>query len=450
MKMPTSRRARIRIILYLATAVLLLLIRNIILMRENANAGLIIESGYLRAVEDLSEATENISSTLYKELYAGTPEMQSKLSAKLLSEASSAKTALSQLPVSEMSLVNTNKFLSQVGNYAVYLSEKSSEGDKIANHEYEPLEKLFYNSKKLSDNMWSIEQMLSSGKLSPDEVADSLTHSDMAGGDVPNVTDGFLEFEDGFESYPALIYDGPFSDHIMTKKSELTESLPEVSEGTAKATAAKALGVTIDMLNEAEGESGRLEAFAYSTDTASISISRRGGLIIYMLKNRNPTASSVSQEDAIKHAERYLDRLDIDDMKVTYYETLGNVCTINFAYGNGDVTVYNDLIKVKVALDNGEILGFDARGFIMNHRERDFDRPKLSESEARKSVSSKLNIKNVKLCSIPLEDTTEGYCYEFTCENKHGNHVLVYIDCDTGRELEILMLFESETGVLAM
>ncbi len=292
--------------------------------------------------------------------------------------------------------------------------------------------------------------MLSSGKLSPDEVADSLTHSDMAGGDVPNVTDGFLEFEDGFESYPALIYDGPFSDHIMTKKSELTESLPEVSEGTAKATAAKALGVTIDMLNEAEGESGRLEAFAYSTDTASISISRRGGLIIYMLKNRNPTASSVSQEDAIKHAERYLDRLDIDDMKVTYYETLGNVCTINFAYGNGDVTVYNDLIKVKVALDNGEILGFDARGFIMNHRERDFDRPKLSESEARKSVSSKLNIKNVKLCSIPLEDTTEGYCYEFTCENKHGNHVLVYIDCDTGRELEILMLFESETGVLAM
>lgn len=450
MKMPMSRRARIRLLLFLAAAIVLLLVKNIILMRENAQSGLIIETTYLRAVEDLSQATENISNTLSKELCAATAPMQSKLSAKLLAEASAAKTALSQLPVSELSLTNTNKFLSQVGNYAVYLSEKSSNGEEISEKEYSALKSLHDYSERLSSNMWSIEQMLSSGKISPDEVAASLSNSDMQSGDVPSVTDGFLEFEEGFENYPSLIYDGPFSDHIMTKTSALLESLSEVSVSGAKAVAAKALGTTPDKLSEADGENGNIAAYSFTTDTASISISKRGGLIIYMLQNRNPAESRISAKEAISRADKYLERLDIEDMEVTYYESLGNVCTINYAYEADDVTVYNDLIKVKVALDNGEILGFDARGFIMNHRERDFQKPKLSEAQARNSVSKMLKIESTKLASIPLENTTEGYCYEFTCVNDGGNRVLVYIDCNTGEELEILMLFESEGGSLAM
>lgn len=450
MKTPMSRRAWIRLLLFLGTAILLLLVKNILLMRENSQSALIIETGYLRAVEELSQATENISNTLSKELYAATPQMQSRLSAKLLAEAGAAKTALSQLPVSGMRLENTNKFLSQVGNYAVYLSEKSAKGGDITDEEYKALSQLYEYSKRLSTNMWSIEQMISAGKIEPEEVASSLTNSDIQSGDVPDVTDGFLEFEEGFSDYPSLIYDGPFSDHIMQKKSAMLESLDEVSVSGAKAVASKALGTTPSKLSESGDEASSIDAYSFRTDEASISISKKGGLIVYMLKNRNPSDSKISAKNAISKADKYLDYLDIDNMEVTYYESLGNVCTINYAYKDDGVIVYGDLIKVKVALDNGEILGFDARGFIMNHRERDFKKPKLSEDEAKKSVSKMLEIENVKLASIPLSDTTEGYCYEFTCVNKSDNHVLIYVDCMTGEEKEILMLFESEGGTLAM
>lgn len=419
-------------------------------MRENADADLFYESTYLRAVEDLSQATENITNTLSKELCAGTSQMQSKLSAKLLSDAATAKASLSQLPVSELSLANTNKFLSQVGNYAVYLSEKSADGEQISQKEYDNLKLLYEYSAKLSDNMWTIEQMLSAGRISPQEVVLSLQQADISNSDVPSVTDGFLEFEEGFENYPTLIYDGPFSDHLMNKTPKLLKGLEEISEGGAKAVAARSLGVTVDALKRLSDEEGNMPSYYFSTDTASVCITKRGGLIAYMLKSRNPSVSNISAKDAISKADKYLDRLDIDDMAVTYYETLGNVCTINYAYVQDNVTMYSDLIKVKVALDNGEILGFDARGFISSHHERELSSPKLTKAQAGRSVSEHLSIESVRLCVIPLKDTTEGYCYEFKCKSSDGRQVLVYIDCMTGKELEILMLYESEGGVLAM
>ncbi len=450
MKLPMSKRARIRLILFLSVAIVLLLIKNIILMRESADADLFYESTYLRAVEDLSQSAENITNTLSKELCAGSSQMQSKLSAKLLSDAATAKASLSQLPISELSLSNTNKFLSQVGNYAVYLSEKSADGEELTEEEYQNLSLLYEYSARLSENMWTIEQMLSAGKISPQEVILSLQQADLSNSDVPSITDGFLEFEEGFEDYPTLIYDGPFSDHLLNSIPKLLINQEEISEGGAKAIAARSLGVTVDALKRLPDEEGNMPSYYFSSKDASVCITKRGGLIAYMLKSRNPSSSDITPRDAIAQADKYLSRLEIENMAVTYYETLGNVCTINYAYSQDGVIIYSDLIKIKVALDNGEVLGFDARGFISSHHERKLSSPKLTKVQAKKNVSSHLTIENTRLAIIPLKDTTEGYCYEFKCKNSDGRHVLVYIDCMTGKELEILMLYESEGGVLAM
>jgi hypothetical protein len=43
-------------------------------------------------------------------------------------------------------------------------------------------------------------------------------------------------------------------------------------------------------------------------------------------------------------------------MKESYYINQGGVLTINFAYMDGDFVCYPDLIKVGVAMDDGEIV----------------------------------------------------------------------------------------------
>jgi len=56
----------------------------------------------------------------------------------------------------------------------------------------------------------------------------------------------------------------------------------------------------------------------------------------------------------------------------TYYLKEDNTAIINYAYKQGDVVVYPDLIKVKIALDNGEVIGFESKGYLSNHTERIF------------------------------------------------------------------------------
>ena len=50
------------------------------------------------------------------------------------------------------------------------------------------------------------------------------------------------------------------------------------------------------------------------------------------------------------------------------------------------------MIKVRVALDNGEIVGFDASTYYLNHHERNIDKPQLTMEEARKNVKTDFEI----------------------------------------------------------
>lgn len=62
-------------------------------------------------------------------------------------------------------------------------------------------------------------------------------------------------------------------------------------------------------------------------------------------------------------------------MKESYYSIYDGLITINFAYTESDIVFYGDLIKVSVALDNGEVVGREARGFLMSHCSRNISAP---------------------------------------------------------------------------
>ena len=72
----------------------------------------------------------------------------------------------------------------------------------------------------------------------------------------------------------------------------------------------------------------------------------------------------------------------MDSVKESYYFSDNGICTINFAYTNNDIVFYTDLIKVGVSMQDGKILSFDANGYIMNHKDRQLDSPKISLQDA--------------------------------------------------------------------
>ena len=83
----------------------------------------------------------------------------------------------------------------------------------------------------------------------------------------------------------------------------------------------------------------------------------------------------------------------------------------------------------------------------MNHTQRDVT-PVISEGQARGSVSPRLTAEPGKLCVIPTSGKNEVLCYEFLCTAENGQHVLVYVNAANGSEEQILLLMESDQGIL--
>ena len=101
-------------------------------------------------------------------------------------------------------------------------------------------------------------------------------------------------------------------------------------------------------------------------------------------------------------------------------------------------------------MDNGEIVGYDARGFLVNHTKRSYPDKLYSKLKAQEKVSVQLKVTGSQLCVIPTDSLGEKLCYEFKCKANNGRNVLVYIDAQTGEEEQILLLVETPTGTLTV
>ena len=111
--------------------------------------------------------------------------------------------------------------------------------------------------------------------------------------------------------------------------------------------------------------------------------------------------------------------------------------------------MYPDLIKVKVALDNGDVLGIETTGYLNSHEERNLPVVKISKEESKKNINPKLEVASEGLAVIPTEFQTEIFCWEFKGK-VDDTEFLVYINAETGREEDILIIQNTPDGILTM
>ncbi len=412
----------------------------------------VVESGYRRAVQEAAVNLSNISTDLVKGMYSGTPEQLSQVSSKLWKEASSAKSAISVLPLAELHLDKTNQFLSQVGDYAMYLSRQSLSGQGLTTEEQENFRKLREYAERLSEAVEELDDELARGEITVAEIQSMLERgidTDDIDENIPSiVTDTSLDaMEGGFSGYPTLIYDGPFSDHILNKEPNINQStLIDSDQARGIAQKAAGEGTSLPYMRE---ESSNLPCWIFYGDDCTVAISKHGGKLCYLLRSKpDDIDENLTAQQAVAAAQKYLQQQSYNNMKETYYETDDDILTINFAQTEGAVLCYTDLIKVSVSLGDGSILSCDARGWLVNHKERSLPTPSLSAEEAAKSLSTQLTVQSSRLALIPTLGENEVLCWEFDCEGSAGDHVLVYVNAQNGNEEQILLLIEDEDGTL--
>ena len=399
-----------------------------------------LEASYQRNLTELSECLDSIETNLTKTEYASSGNMLSSLSNDLYSECSTAKNALSSLPIEQLNLSGVYKFLSQAGDYARYLSQK----EELSEEDYEGISQLLSYAQKYSEFTESIVSRCSAGgRITENEV-------------VPNESSAlkyssfsvdFSSAEETFADYPTLLYDGPFADAVINRESALLKNAEEKTKEQCLKTVANALGISEKGIVYKTEENGNLPSYIFSYKTYTIAVTKNGGYISYIMNDSEIAQTSITQENAVNIAYEFLGRIGYTDMKESYYSVQNNICIINFAYCKDDIYYYPDLIKVGISLSNGEIYSLEANGYLMNHRER--TAADFSQDESTAVLNANVELISAKKCLIPKKNGTEAYCTEYHCKSKSSSQeVLIYKNAQTGEDEDILLLLYSDNGTL--
>ena len=399
---------------------------------------------YQAAMENLSSEMENISITLGKTLYTGTPATLTHLTNELILQAGTAAAALAELPIKHQSLNTVSKFLNQVSDYSLSITRNVVKGENISETDRGNLIKLSKIAQSLSNGLDEAKSLYNNAENWNESIESALN-------DIELESDLNLHLSNTAETlsdYPTLIYDGPFSDHILKKESELLASAKEITESKAKEIAAKHLGIKAEKLFNSGQENGKLASFVFGFENGTIAVTKKGGFVSFLRNERETPNPSDDYKSAVEAAKSYIKGLGIGNFDTSYYFADEGMCVVNFAYLQGDTICYPDLIKVGVALDNFEIVFYEASGYIMNHKARTLKVPVHTAKDAAEVISPHLKIKSTHLAVIPSGGQNELYCYEFLCTGEQKEEILVYVNTETLAEEQIFILLKTDGGVL--
>ena len=404
-----------------------------------------LEYTYHRALNDLNTHVNDMNITLTKANYANTSSQQNGMAGKLIKSTSGAKAALAILPIGNDSLNNVNKFIAQVGDFASSVSSKLSVGEALSDEDKKILQQFSQYCNILAGNLNEIQENIAEQEVVIGQSEEMLQNLESK---QPPFEDYFLSTAEEFANYPALIYDGPFSDHMTQKTSEMTSKAQTISVDEAKQMAAQYLYVDPNTLTHTNDTEGNLPTYNFNTESTRISVTKQGGYLSSFMNARPIDTITLQLEEAKQRAKQYLSSIYQEEFAETYYVIYNNICTIQYAYSKDHVVYYSDLIKVSVAMDTGKIVEYHANHFLMNHKDRQVQTPVISELSASQQVSDNLTIESARMAVIPTTRDEEPLCYEFLCRGQNNEQVLVYINSETGMEEQILILIETDNGTL--
>lgn len=418
-----------------------------------------LDNQYQRLFYDVKKHVENVQVGLSKALVASSKERNILLFSQIMSDANFAQDKLGQLPISHAEVANTEKFLTQAADYSYYLIQKHLDGEDITPEQREALTGLQNNSAAFNDEL----NMLNDSMADTNFLYGAATAMGYGGrnknqGIGETFQTSLINLETGVSKTPELIYDGPFADQMVNRKPV---GLPQgqVSQDEAANIATEFFGKdrvgAIEPFETGEDfEELRIPSFTFHLYPNNqqkelavyTGVSKQGGKVLWMANPRSIGNPQISIEEAEKYALDYLNKKGFDSMEPNYSLQYDGYRLFNFAYKQNEVTIYPDLIKVKVALDTGEIVGFDASAYYLNHQDRNFQGPTIDENQAREKVKVNFAIDSIRLALIP-KGKNEVLCYEFKGKYNEADFI-VYINANNGKEEQILQIIHNENGTL--
>lgn len=421
---------------------------------ENKKMTQTISNSYNKDFYELIEYVDNVEVLLAKAQITSTSTYSAKTLSDIWRKADLAQSSLSQIPLNNNVLESAVKFFNQLSDYSYSLSNKLIDGNELAEEDFNNLENYYLTCQTLNATLQGLASDFSNQSISWVELTKEENTAFLAQ-EVANISkDSFSKIEEDMQDYEGLIYDGPFSEH-MTSSNPLALGDVKISGDEALERVYKYIDKEsiVEIKNNGIVD-GNIRAFSFefvlkNQSNGYINITETGGHVLWMDIYRDINGENISREQANNIGKAFLSKHGYENMQETYFTNEDGVLTINYAYNQNGVVCYTDLIKVKVALDNGEILGVETQSYLNSHHQREIPLANISMQEAEKKINDKLKIVSRQIAVIPTKWRTELTTYEFRGKIDDRDF-LVYINIENGKEENVFMVLDTPGGTFTI
>ncbi|MFS0863534.1 germination protein YpeB [Fredinandcohnia sp. 179-A 10B2 NHS] len=417
---------------------------------QEKNAILIqAENNYQRAFHDLTYQVDLLHDKIGTTLAMNSRSSLSPALAEVWRITSEAHSDVGQLPLALLPFNKTEEFLSNIGDFSYRAAVRDLTKDPLTDDEYKTLQQLYKNAEDIQKELRTVQHLVLENNLRWMDVELALSSGEKQADNT--IIDGLKTVEKNVAAYSETEFGATLT---STKKNdgEFTNLEGEtINEEKAKEIAKKFLGLKGDLeIKVAENGEGSSNGF-YSLEINDpkaktdiyMDITKKGGFPIWVIRNREVDKSKISLNDAYNNAQKFLKQNNFENQELFESAQYDNIGVFNFVSSVGGVRIYPDSIKMKVALDDGNIIGFTARDYLMAHKEREIPKPKISKEEARKKMNSNLEIMEDRLAIITNELNEDVLCYEFLGTINNDTY-RIFINAENGFEEKVEKLKNAE------
>lgn len=398
-----------------------------------------LENGYTKSFYEVVDNINNLEVDMSKLIATTSLDSQRELLTDIKENSSLAVTNLSNLPLSISGVSGLNNLLNSTSGFSQSLLENNYRGSTISTSDFSQISTLH---ERIRAVQYDLNGYLS--ELNYDyNILDYVDFSDM---EKSEYNGGLINTESSKTEVPSLIYDGPFSHTTLNKEIKGLEdreyTLEEVEQKLHKIFTGFAIYHTGDT-------SGKFETYNFDVKgdvDLYVAVTKKGGLLLTITAYGSGDNSKLSVQEGITLAETFANDVGIDNMYSVWHQATGNIVYVNLAPIENGIIYYSDLIKVKVDLSLGLVVGWEASAYATNHIERTFT-SSISLTSAMSSLSPELTVIERNRTIIPNKYVGENSAYEFICTWKNYTYY-IYIDSNTGKESNILRVIKTTNGDL--
>lgn len=403
------------------------------------------ESQYQRAFYELSYYIDSVEDELGKSIAVSTPGQFRRSLSNVWRLAYAAQARIGQLPLGLMEFSNTEDFIARVGDFSYRAAIRDLDKSPITDEEWETLKTLYSCAVKIQGEVQNVQQAVATEQLRWTDFEMMYAN---ASGDEPmdnNITNGFTNLDSEVDQFPEVSW-GTGIDSIKQIRSEKIKRLSDgeiYDETQIKQKIADFLELEPNkefelVKNHDGGEYITYSAYITNSDedTTYLDVMEIEGNILWLLRDRPVGRPTIDLQEAESIAAEYLKKLEVSKVISTSVDDYENIAIISFAAYEDNMVMYPDTITVKIALDNGDIIGFSANEYLLNHNKREFGPVELTIEQAREHLNPRLQVEEQRMAVIEAEDGKDVLTYEFigTIDN---NTYKIYINVRDGLEEKV-------------